>query len=143
MKFAALTYLFLFLLPPHILAQDYSGYGGEVIPISVYGEDDRKDYFETSRAMQSFANSTVALFKGKDLRFNKSKSVYEITPVKLGEKFNLEAEQRFYNQPAISFCSGALVGDDLILTAGHCVRDDTVNSSMGVYCKDMKIGQKI
>lgn len=118
MKKAILT-AFLFCFPFAAAAQWESG--GQVMPISVYGEDDRKDYFESSRAMRSFAESTVALFRGKDLRFNGEKSVYEITPVRLGEKLNLEKDEKFYSQTAISACSGFLAGKNTVVTAGHCL----------------------
>jgi V8-like Glu-specific endopeptidase len=32
-------------------------------------------------------------------------------------------DERFANEPAIAFCTGALIAPDLVLTAGHCLYD--------------------
>ena len=40
--------------------------------------------------------------------------------------------QRFGEQPVGAFCSGTLVGDDLVMTAGHCITDEA-------KCADTKL----
>ncbi|MBN8473055.1 trypsin-like peptidase domain-containing protein [Corallococcus exiguus] len=39
----------------------------------------------------------------------------------LGTGLNLCSTERFWNDPRAAFCSGTLIDDDLVLTAGHCV----------------------
>ncbi|NOJ95569.1 trypsin-like peptidase domain-containing protein [Corallococcus coralloides] len=47
----------------------------------------------------------------------------------LGAKFNLCPTERFLNDPTLGSCSGVLVDDDLILTAGHCLNNGSVVGS--------------
>ncbi|MBN8231327.1 trypsin-like peptidase domain-containing protein [Corallococcus macrosporus] len=53
----------------------------------------------------------------------------------LGAKYNLCPTERFLNDPTVGSCSGVLVDDDLILTAGHCFTGSIVGSkwSFGYY----------
>lgn len=41
----------------------------------------------------------------------------------LAETQSLCPGQRFADQPAAAFCSGTLIDDDLVLTAGHCIEN--------------------
>jgi hypothetical protein len=41
-------------------------------------------------------------------------------PMTAGEEMNLCPTERFVNEPSAASCTGALVGPDLVLTAGHC-----------------------
>jgi hypothetical protein len=41
----------------------------------------------------------------------------------LGQRHNLCADQRFRTQPTAASCSGTLIDDDLVLTAGHCIEN--------------------
>jgi V8-like Glu-specific endopeptidase len=38
--------------------------------------------------------------------------------------------ERYVSQPVGAFCSGTLVGPDLVLTAGHCIREISGNGSV-------------
>lgn len=91
----------------------------------IYGNDDRIDvYAETIPARVTLAASTVALISNSDLTDN-GNGTYTITlysytvgglPPCAGEPFA--------TQPTVAFCTGFMVGDDLIATAGHCVFDE-------------------
>jgi V8-like Glu-specific endopeptidase len=48
-----------------------------------------------------------------------------------GQDYQLCPEQRFWSQTKASYCSGALVTPNLVLTAGHCISIED--------CKDTKI----
>ncbi len=91
--------------------------GGKVI----YGEDDRIDYNAMPESMKKLANSVVSLWSSDDLTLDASKNVYKLKTQKFAEALNLCKTERFREQPIGAFCSGSLVGDDLIMTAGHCI----------------------
>jgi len=91
----------------------------------IYGADDRIDvYAETNPTRIALAASTVALISNSDLTDN-GNGTFTISlssytqggmPPCVGEAFD--------TQPTAAFCSGFMVGDDLIATAGHCVFDE-------------------
>ena len=88
----------------------------------VYGYDGRVQVFEETdqlwldRAMQS----TVALVRKGSLSFDAAGNVSYDTSA-LQQARNLCSDQSFLYEPTAAFCSGTLVDDDLVLTAGHCV----------------------
>ncbi|HOH49649.1 MAG TPA: PASTA domain-containing protein, partial [Candidatus Hydrogenedentes bacterium] len=90
----------------------------------VYGTDDRIDvYQETDPLRLDLAASVCGLVDTSDLtpisggRWELSLYNYRIwgAPACPGEPFG--------SQPVVSWCTGFLVGDDLIATAGHCFSD--------------------
>ncbi|MBZ4395981.1 serine protease [Myxococcus sp. AS-1-15] len=90
----------------------------------VYGTDDRFDVYAHANATlrQRAEQSTVALMSPDMLDTSNPDDVgfYAYT---LGEYENLCNNQRFWNDPAAAWCSGTLIDDDLVLTAGHCVEN--------------------
>jgi len=89
----------------------------------IYGDDDRKDLYEVSNSFQQrLADSTVALLGSSDLK-PQSASLFILPTDTFGSQNMLCTSEPFYDQPAGAFCSGSLVGANLILTAGHCVKD--------------------
>jgi hypothetical protein len=50
-----------------------------------------------------------------------------------GTDKNLCVGERFRDQPVGAFCSGFLVGPDIIATAGHCVNADNVTNVRFVF----------
>jgi hypothetical protein len=97
----------------------------------IYGEDNRRDYSETRDSQkQALASSTVAFFDKKELR-NKG-NVFLLNSSTYGGSNHLCESEPFWDQPDNAFCSGTLVGEDLILTAGHCVKSETACSKLAV-----------
>lgn len=89
----------------------------------IYGEDGRKDYFEVQEAdLLELARSVPVFIQAEHLKANQQTDNYHLQnePPKLpmcpGEKYA--------TQPQWGFCTGALVGPDLVLTAGHCVTNE-------------------
>ena len=115
--------LFVAVLPHYgsqLLAQ--RGLGAGIIPVAIYGDDDRFEAsYQADARIRAMAASTVALFKDPALVLNKEKGVFAIKAETLEKHQHMAKGQRFIEQPAVAFCSGALIGDDIILTAGHCV----------------------
>jgi len=100
---------------------------------SIYGADNRLDYFEVSKGMQAISKSVVSLWKHfKVVKSTITTGNYDLTTMTLGEANNLCPGEKFIDQKKGAFCSGALVGEDLVITAGHCIRTDEA-------CADTKL----
>ncbi|MEI7529144.1 MAG: serine protease [Elusimicrobiota bacterium] len=89
---------------------------------SIYGDDNRLEYHEASADIQRLAGSVVSLWDSKDLKADGGN--YRLRTVKFGDALKLCPSERFRDQPAGAFCSGTLVGEDIIMTAGHCIVDN-------------------
>ena len=89
----------------------------------VYGSDDRQDvYAHPDSTLKNLAQkSTVALMSLSAFNTSNPNNYTIRSSSTLGSSYNLCSDQRFYNDPRSAFCSGTLVDDDLIITAGHCV----------------------
>ncbi|MDU8929929.1 serine protease [Alisedimentitalea sp. MJ-SS2] len=96
----------------------------------IAGEDDRKDVYELvgGNAEQQLhlelVQSTVILTDKSDLTDNGNGTLtMAVAPFR---QRNLPpcSDERFANQFVGGWCSGFLVGDDLIATAGHCGRSE-------------------
>lgn len=86
----------------------------------VYGEDDRLDLYDvTDLVHYEIAASTAAMLPPRALKKANDGS-YEISAQTLEEQ-GICAGEKFSDQPTAAYCSGFLVGDDLLVTAGHCV----------------------
>src|SRR3989338_6501757 len=90
---------------------------------TVYGSDNRLDYYEAPADLQVLADSVVSLWKAKHVSVSGDKA--SLAHANFGEAMNLCPSERFREQPLGAFCSGSLVGEDLVLTAGHCVTDES------------------
>lgn len=96
---------------------------GQVVDEVVYGVDDRQDVFAhpdailRARAQQA----TVALMSPRVINTANPNNV-TFNANTLREAQNLCSTERFLDDPTPGFCSGTLIDDDLVLTAGHCVR---------------------
>jgi V8-like Glu-specific endopeptidase len=95
---------------------------GELTAPVVYGEDDRREVFDhPSEDLRRIAQeSIVALIPSS--RVNREPSGdYSLFAFSLAEQQQLCGDERFANQPVAASCSGVLIADDLVLTAGHCI----------------------
>jgi hypothetical protein len=97
----------------------FSAFAADIHSTVIYGQDNRVDAGETSDSfLLSLEEASVALIPQANLR-NESYAV-PFGP-SYGEYKHLCSEERFFQQETPAFCSGVLLGEDLVLTAGHCV----------------------
>jgi hypothetical protein len=100
----------------------------------IYGVDDRKDFFEfkTNARVSDLAASVAALFFDSGIVDN-GDGTSSLRTRPLGEAQNLCTGERFFDQPIGAFCTGFLVGPDLIATAGHCANAGNVTTIRFVF----------
>lgn len=88
----------------------------------IYGRDNRVEPGEAQHFWSGRSLSVAAMVdKKKFLNFENSRGQKIQAPRSLGQAYGMCQGVRFAEQPVVSECSGFLVGDDLLVTAGHCV----------------------
>ena len=87
----------------------------------IYGEDGRKDLFEVDDYDKlEAARSVAGMFKSSAIsRYGNN---YSIRSYKLSDNKVCKTE-KFSEQPIGSLCTGFLVADDILVTAGHCIKN--------------------
>ncbi len=100
----------------------------------VYGTDNRTDVYAypASVLRQRAEQSTVALMAPSALNTTNANNVTFNAPT-LRSAYNLCSTQRFLDDPTPAFCSGTLIDDDLVLTAGHCITSSDCANTRFVF----------
>lgn len=98
-------------------------------PKVIYGTDDRIDlYQENDPDRRIWAASTCGLFtasaahENNDGSYTIRTSAYDVCP-----------QERFSSQPTAAFCTGFMVDDDIIATAGHCFSAGNLGSVRFIF----------
>ena len=89
----------------------------------IAGIDDRKDYYQlpsTATLQKQLVDSTVILTDKSNLTQQADGSYKLKTKPFRRNGFKACARERFGNQETGGWCSGFMVGSDVIVTAGHC-----------------------
>jgi len=91
----------------------------------VYGEDGRLDWYaiEDAALKTQAHDSFAAMIPWDYLSLDEAGTPTVYGDPTLGETYGLCADQRFRDQPTAAVCSGTLIAEDLVLTAGHCMTD--------------------
>ena len=107
----------ILLLSVNLYAQNYS-----TIEKVIYGVDDRKDIFESTNDLyKQLAGSTAAMIADSSL-VSQDNDMVGIQSTTL-EQDGICSDARFAKQTTAANCSGFLVGDQYLVTAGHCIQD--------------------
>ncbi|OQC06606.1 MAG: Trypsin [Candidatus Hydrogenedentes bacterium ADurb.Bin101] len=104
-------------------------------PKVIYGNDDRIDvYAETNPDKLTWAASTCALIYTSRLTENTDGS-YTLSAPAAYLRYGLPPcdGEPFGNQPTAPYCSGFMVGPDLIVTAGHCYNSTSFSNTRFVF----------
>jgi subtilisin-like proprotein convertase family protein len=88
----------------------------------IYGDDTRVDLYEINRKeVLEMARSTVSVLQYNQLtKLNDSQMKLPAEIYGEDRDLNLCENVRFYNQPKASPCSGFLISENIVITAGHC-----------------------
>lgn len=99
---------------------------------SIYGADRRRDFYEIQDPKElTVANSVVAFVPAG--KYQESAYTLKLLGKTLGEEKKLCSGQHYFEQPAlVAYCTGFVVGPDLIATAGHCVPSVSDMSSVRI-----------
>lgn len=94
----------------------------------IWGEDNRSDFFSIKdEKIKENTNCIAAIFLNVDL-IDEGNGFSSIKVKNYGKTFNLCTIEPFYNQPIAAgrLCTGFLVKDDVIATAGHCADEKNI-----------------
>ena len=108
-------------------------------PKVVYGQDDRLDIYEVVNPVHlKLATATAAMIPANSLSINNTDDSVTITGSTL-EGDGMCATERFAKQRTAAMCSGFLVGDQYLVTAGHCIQSEAdCNSYNWVFDYNVK-----
>jgi hypothetical protein len=98
----------------------------------IYGNDDRMDWGKIGdRRVKAVAAASVALFNnfGNYRLVEEENEKLRLLANTLEDEHRLCPGQRFLKQWSGAFCSGVLVGEDVVATAGHCIAEVAHTSS--------------
>ncbi|HXH32242.1 MAG TPA: serine protease [Bacteriovoracaceae bacterium] len=103
----------------------------------IYGEDNRLDVFESrNSAFVELSKSTAAMIAKENLK--PSGSEIEITAKTLVDRGVCEKE-RFSKQIFAANCSGFLIAEDILVTAGHCIKTEADCKAGSKWVFDYKV----
>lgn len=87
----------------------------------IYGQDNRVDVFESrNSALVELSKSTAAMIPAANLSVSGSEVVISASTL---EEKGICKKERFSNQIMAADCSGFLVAPNVLVTAGHCIKD--------------------
>lgn len=91
----------------------------------IYTNDDRLDvYAHPNPELRALTASSVVSLIPRSQFTRKTNGDIAILTRTLGDAFDVCSDARFAEQPTAAMCSGVLIDDDLVLTAGHCFPND-------------------
>jgi V8-like Glu-specific endopeptidase len=101
----------------------------------IYGDDNRMEYFQASAQLQLLADSTLSMIKKSQLIKDANLNTILQTNQTLVNMMRVCPDEKFARQPLAPICSGFLVGEDILVTAGHCYEQGW-QASPAMVCED-------
>jgi hypothetical protein len=99
---------------------------GELTASVVYGPDDRVEVYNHPDAeLRSIAEESIVALIPSFRVSREPDGSYSLFTDSLKDLRQLCDDELFGNQPTAASCSGVLIDDDLVLTAGHCIDEHT------------------
>ncbi len=90
----------------------------------IYGNDNRVDVIDSTNSMYvELSRSTAAMISKARVSAERNGEI-KINGSTL-ESRGICSTERFAQQPTAASCSGFLVGDNLLVTAGHCIKSNS------------------
>ena len=94
--------------------------------------DTRQEVYELTGQTLQDSDSLVALFPSSQVK-DRGDGTSQLLTVPYGERYHLCPSERFWEQPSGSYCSGVLVSQDVIATAGHCIVGEPMTAFAYVF----------
>lgn len=106
----------------------------------IYGDDNRSDIMTLANpAINEISKSIAGRVFRRGIKDIGNNQIDFGTVDLLSSPFmgNICTDERFANQPSLSDCTGFLVADDLLVTAGHCVAEEgqTIENKKTPLCE--------
>jgi len=79
------------------------------------------------------ANSVVCFINSENISKNKDGTYTLLPRDTYGKRFTLCPDEPYYNQPMISECTGVAIDKNLILTASHCIAEESLMNLRFVF----------
>lgn len=104
----------------------------EVTPKVIYGDDNRLEYFqEPDPVLRTLSESTAIMLLKTSLKAAPGGFTLNTNETLLSE--GACSDELFASQPSPGFCSAFLVADNILVTAGHCISENTLNDRVLVF----------
>ena len=105
--------------------------------LGLWGEENRMDYKQiTNKKVKHNADCIAAICMKNDMSDKKSRNGFSTLKHKnFGKTFNLCDCEKFFKQPIVTgrLCTGFLVEDNVIATAGHCADEKNLTHLRFVF----------
>jgi len=96
---------------------------GVELPRGVYGSDDRKEV-KDAEGIKDFVRATAVMINKADIVGDKvyGYTLREILSYRF-KSANFDDNIKFLDQPTSANCTGFLIAPDILVTAGHCIKE--------------------
>ncbi len=91
----------------------------------IYGPDDRIDLYDENVPERISNSSGVIALVLKDSLVDNGDGNFSLKTNSLENEKKVCSSERFSKQPVGAFCTGFVVAQNVIVTAGHCIRGDS------------------